>query len=278
MESAKEIKYLILVVVYNMPLNKAETIISLVNSNYYLYNACVIIWDNSAGAQQASNTNWLSEQIANVEYIHEPDNMPLSRIYNNIITKYRNHDFDYLVLFDQDSGFSSDYFWKLNESIIKFRNISLFLPTVISSNNIVSPADLFMFKGRYWKIKKIGLVKAKHKSAINSGMVISFKFIRNQFTGYDERFKFYGTDTYFMKMYARGNDYFCVFDSEILHHLAYCDFNNVDGIIQRHPENMRAILMLNDYNVLIRLLTKFYIILFSIKQSVKYKSIRFFKW
>lgn len=278
MEPDKNISYLILVVVYNIDAIESETINSLVNSSQYINNSSVIVWDNSTNAQKAGSIKWIFERIKHVEYIHKPENIPLSKVYNEVINKHSNVDYDYLILFDQDSTFTSDFFYQLNKSIDEFLNVSLFLPIVISDNNIVSPANLFLFKGNYWKSKKLGLVEAKNKAAINSGMVISFEYLKNRFVGYDERFLFYGTDTYFMKTYAKDNDCFCVFDGEILHHLAYCDNSNVDEIIKRHPENMKAVLLLNSDNFAMKVLTKFYLFLFSIKQSFKFRDIRFFKW
>lgn len=278
MEENQKNCYLILVVIYNVDLKASETITSLLNSRHYLNNSSVIVWDNSLHFQQQSTVDWVAAGINDVRYIHRAENITLSKIYNEVINKHRDDKYSHLILLDQDSTFGPEYFFQLNKSINRFRDISLFLPIVISSNQIVSPANIFLFKGEYWGDKKIGLVKAKHKTAINSGMVISFEYLRDKFPGYDERFKFYGTDTFFMKLYSKYNDEFCVFDCVVKHHLAYKDGTNVEGIIKRHPENVRAIFLLNSENIAIRLLTLVYVLIFSIKQSIKHKDIRFLKW
>jgi len=275
MEATKEISYLILVVVYNKNLRNSESINSLVYSVNHLDNSKIIVWDNSPNKQDATSIEWAFNCIKNVEYIHKPENMPLSKIYNQIINKHRKTKYEYLILLDQDTTFTPDFFRQLCKSIYEFKSVSLFLPIVISSNKIVSPANLFMFKGEYWKSKKLGLINAKNKAAINSGMVISFEYLMNRFSGYDERFKFYGTDTYFMKMYSKFNDFFCVFDYEVEHHLAYSDSSDVEIIINRHPECMKAVLLLNSSNLAMEALTRLYVLMFSIKQAFKYKDIRF---
>ena len=275
MEENKEINYLILVVVYNIDVKESESINSLIGSNDYITNSCVLVWDNSLDVQQPTSIEWLFDRIKHVEYIHKPENIPLSRVYNEVINKNCLENYDYLILLDQDSTFTVDFFCQLNKSINEFKNVPLFLPIVISSNQIVSPADIFMFKGKYWKSKRLGLVESKYKAAINSGMVISFDYLKNRFAGYDERLKFYGTDTYFLKTYSKSNDYFCVFDYDLHHHLAYCNSRDVDIIINRHPECMKAVLLLNSTNFTMKLLVKLYILIFSIKQAIKYKDIRF---
>lgn len=277
MESPEELTYLILVVIYGIDLKASETINSLVLSHSCLDMARVIIWDNSTISQQLTSIEWATDKIKNYEYIHRPENTPLSRVYNEVIGIY-GRGFKYLMLFDQDSNFKPDFFYQLNESIMKFKDVPLFLPIVISSNQIVSPADLFMFKGNYWRSRKTGLIESKYKAAINSGMVISFEYLVNHFVGYDERLKFYGTDTFFMKMYSKDNDFFCVFNTEVQHHLAYNDGSNVEGIVRRHSENMRAVYLLNCDTLLIGTLTSLYLIVFSIKQSIKYRDARFLRW
>lgn len=278
MDADQKNYYLILVVIYNVDLKNSETINSLVNSGKYLNNSTVIVWDNSFYGQDERTLDWAAAGINDMRYIHKAENITLSKIYNEVINKHREDNYSHLILLDQDSTFGPEYFYQLNKSIDKFKNVSLFLPIVISSNQIVSPANIFLFKGEYWNTKIIGLVKAKHKTAINSGMVISFAYLKNKFPGYDERFKFYGTDTYFMKLYSKYNDEFCVFDSVVKHHLAYKDGTNVAGIIKRHPENVRAVFLLNSENYAMKFLTLVYVLIFSIKQSIKHKNIRFLKW
>lgn len=278
MQADKNITYLALVVVYDTDFKESETINSLADLSTYLGDSKVVIWDNSTDVQKPSNIQWAYDCFKHVEYIHKPENLPLSVVYNTVIKTHCNDGYDYLILLDQDSKLPTDFFIKLNEAVKAFNDVSLFLPIVISSNQIVSPADIFFFKGKYWKTKKLGLQKAKNKTAINSGMVISFKYLKNRFVGYDERLLFYGTDTYFMKMYAKDNESFCVFNSEVSHHLAYSDFNNIDGIVKRHPEIVKSILFLNSDNPVIKVLTLFYLFLFTIKQSFKYRDIRFLKW
>jgi len=63
-----------------------------------------------------------------------------------------------------------------------------------------------------------------------------------------------------------------------MHHLAYTDATNVGTILMRHQENLKATLLLNDTNIVLAIITRIYLFIFSVKQAIKYKDYRFMKY
>ena len=212
-------KFLILIVLYEFKVKDSLSYISLLKSSEYLSESKLILWDNSPSIQSIDTNNISFLQY--VEYIHTPENMSLSKIYNRVIQA--NEEYDYMIILDQDSSFSSDYLEKLNSAIIKHPSINLFLPLIRAEHNIVSPGDYKIFKGSYWKKEKYGIINAKNILAINSGMAINFNYLKNIYKGYDERLRFYGTDTSFMLEYSEDNDFLFVIDYVFKHDSALLD-------------------------------------------------------
>ena len=267
-------KFLILIVVYECKVKESLSYISLLKSSEYLSNSKLILWDNSPSIQSIYTDNISSLQQA--EYIHTPENMSLSKIYNRVIQE--NEENDYLIILDQDSSFSSDYLEKLNSAITKHPSINLFLPLIKSEQTIVSPGDYKIFKGSYWKKERYGIIDAKNILAINSGMVINFNYLKNIYKGYDERLRFYGTDTFFMLDYAENNDFLFVIDYVFKHKSALLDRDeNVDKQIIRLNDLFFAWRIIHEHKKFNLILINIYILIRIFKLVIKYRNIKYFE-
>jgi GT2 family glycosyltransferase len=278
MEANIEVNYLVLVVLYNLKPKDSDTIKSLVNASRYLMNSKLIVWDNSAVGLDEINISWLNVKFKTVQYIHTPENTPLSKLYNTVIRSHEGAPYSHLVLFDHDSQFGPDYFIALNKAISLKTDAHLYVPIVMSTGHIVSPADLYYFKGYYWKHRTTGLIRTKHKSAINSGMAISFDYLYHHFEGYDEQFLFYGTDTDFVNKYAKKFNKMYVIDCEVMHKLDYNHGDNVDNILSRHREYLRAIYLINSSGIALKLLTRLYLFIYCAKKAIIYHDMRFINY
>ena len=267
-------KFLILIVLYDCKIKESLSYISLVNSSKYLSDSKLILWDNSSSIQSidADNISFLSD----LEYIHTPENISLSKIYNRVIQE--NEGYDYMIILDQDSSFSSIYFEKLNIAIIKNSTINLFLPLIKANHTIVSPGDYKIFKGSYWKKEKYGIINSKNILAINSGMVIDFNYIKNIYNGYDERLRFYGIDTSFMLEYSVANEFLFVIDYVFKHNSALLD---------RDEDFNKKVIRLNDLFFSWKIMhehKKFHLFLINIfiliktfKLVIEYRNIKYFE-
>jgi GT2 family glycosyltransferase len=211
-----KIKFLIVVVLYKTKLQESTTITTL--SKYILPDIKLVIWDNSPSALSDVDIEKLNKMFSVMEYQHTPENISLSKIYNFV---FRNNlQYDFFLIFDQDSSLTADYFIKLQEAIIQFPDINLFLPLIYNKNQIVSPGDFFICKGKYWENKHTGLVVARNRLAIASGMAIRISYLENIVKPFDERLKLYGIDSQFILEYGKRNKYFYVLDYVLDHHLS----------------------------------------------------------
>lgn len=272
--SIMENRYLILIVLYNCNLKNSTTIKSLDSCEDILHTSKVVFWDNSLESQFYEEMS--SDFSFEFDYIHTPQNLYLSKIYNNIIQRYS--DFNYLIILDQDSIFSIEYFYKIQNASQVNKNINLFLPIIKSHNIIVSPGDYHGYKGAYWKKEMHGKINAKNIIAINSGMVINFDYLKNKFKGYDERLKFYGVDTYFMFQYKTKNKYCYVLDYSFSHDSSLLDQKELfEKKYFRLKDLIYSWKITNDYNRIRLLLIKIYAFYFILKTTIKYKNIKYLR-
>lgn len=178
----------------------------------------LLIWDNSPEPHHTDESFALNFEQAT--YISTPENVGLSTIYNKVIKKHLHHT-EFLLLLDQDSAIPSDFFEHFSRHSSQHPEIDLFLPTIRANGRFVSPLPYFYGWGRYWKTPRKGIQSSKFRCAINSGMMISGKYLKGDFSGYDERLRFYGTDTQFMVTYARSRNEFFIMDTTIDHDLSF---------------------------------------------------------
>ena len=265
--------FLILIVLYECKVKDSSSYNSLLKSSEYLSESKLILWDNSPSVQ---SINSQVSELKSVEYLHTSETMSLSQIYNRVI-KETNH-YDYLVILDQDSSFSIDFFEKLNNAIFKNSTINLFLPIVKAEQTIVSPGDYKTFKGSYWKKEKSGLIKAKNVLAINSGMVINFKYLKNIYIGYDERLRFYGTDTFFMLDYQKNNEFLFVINYIFKHKSALLDRDeSLNMQLFRLDNVFSAWKIIHEHNKINLFLINIFIFLKIVKLVIFYRNIKYLK-
>ena len=267
-------RFLILVVLYKCKVKESLSYISLLKSSEYLNNSKLILWDNSPEIRSVEIHNL--GFMKNIEYIHTPENMALSKIYNYVIQEHEQYD--YMIILDQDSSFSSKYIVKLNTAILKHPAVNLFLPLIKSEQTIISPGDYKIFKGSYWKKEKYGVIDAKNILAINSGMVINFNYLKNIYTGYDERLKFYGTDTSFMVTYSKDNNLLFVIDYVMKHDSALLDEDeDINKKIIRLNDLFFSWKIINEHKIFNLILINIYILIKIFNLVVKYKNLNYFR-
>ena len=267
-------RFLILIVLYECKVKESLSYLSLLKSLEHLSNSKLILWDNSPSIQSIDTDNISFLQY--VEYIHTPENMSLSKIYNRVIQE--NEEYDYMIILDQDSSFSSDYLEKLNSAIIKQPSINLFLPLIKSEQTIVSPGDYKIFKGSYWKKERYGIIDAKNILAINSGMVINFNYLKNIYKGYNERLRFYGTDTSFMLEYADDNDSLFVIDYVFKHKSALLDRDeNFNKKIIRLNDLFFSWRIIHEHKKFNLILINIFILIKTFKLVIKYRNVKYFE-
>lgn len=273
-------KLLILVVVYEIDLYKSETIKSLSIAVEALRDRCLIfIWDNSKQAQSYKDIQlYFKEFQVDVIYKHTPENLSLSKIYNIIIDTYKNSSFNYLILFDHDTKFGMTFFDVFSMAAEKHNDINLFLPRVLYKDRLISPCRKIFLKGFYYKKDIAGVIKAKYVSAINSGMIISFEYLKN-FPGYDPRLVLYGTDMDFMMKYCSSEKYIYILNHTINHDMTLSTLNpSSDKLKEVYQKMLEAWDILYNKSPYGMICVKIYSIIHSIYMAFRYKDLDYLYW
>lgn len=271
--------YLITIVLYNKNPEDSSTINSLSRLTTEIKNTLrIIVWDNSPMPFNDSQRNTLSNKLNGINTIYRHnngENMPLSRIYNLTIKELQNNEC--LVILDDDSEFDNQFFEKATTAILKHDDIDLFLPIVHTSDNIVSPAYMYLFKGHYFKSVKPGIMTTKNTTAINSGMIIRARYLKHDFEGYDENIKFYFTDNDFMSKYDASHQSLVVIDYHMHHTLNFYQRGEEFSKKKARFKDLRHsfLILMRRKGIAIYLITVLYMFIYSIKFAIIHKDIRY---
>jgi GT2 family glycosyltransferase len=270
---------LALIVTYKIRLDCSDTLLTLAEQGYK-GGLHVFVWDNSPEEAGAKEKLWLSNQFKDVHYHHDGLNTSLSDLYNEIIAKRLRcspGEYEYLMLFDQDSLLEPGFLQKMSAAATRYSEVKLLLPIVRAGTNgqLVSPANLYYFKGSAWKRLRLGLIKSRFTTAINSGMMISVDYLVNEFIGYPAEIPFYGTDNWLCQAVAKSYRWFYVVDTTITHDLAQLGCESNDVKLWRHRQNIRAVRFLNREGFFRRNLCFLYTSTTCIRRAIRYRDWRF---
>ena len=265
---------LFLVVLYEQDFKTSITLKSLIKIQNLLINSSVFIWDNSVLPQtNYTEINSQFPKIEKVEYYTNSNNTPLSTIYNYMLDK-KVSDFNYITLLDHDTNLTENFIKELLDTTNQ-NNYNLILPKIYYNEKIVSPAKLYYFLGFHFNEITINKISTKYLTAINSGMTIKTSYISDHKFRYDENLKFYGTDDYFMKTFQKNCKYVYVLNSKIYHTLNYYSDEQLSKKVWRFHQLMFGIIYLNKDNFLLKFLSYSYVFIKSLKESFKYKSLKY---
>lgn len=270
----------ILIVLYNKSLNDSESIKTLLNLQRFHGKFELILWDNSLIRLETTEISYLEKKISpsKVNYNHTPENLELSKIYNLVI---RDFIFitDYLMLLDDDTTLTEAFFIELFNNLEESHlHADVYLPKILNDGILVSPAKMYSFFGRYYKKINTGFLRSKFIVAINSGMIISGKFLKLTFNGYDERLKFYGTDTYFMKELCKVKGSVYILNSYLNHELSFFKKNiKIEDKVVRLNEMIYGLeILLINKNFIIKFLFLVYKFLLKLKYTCQLKTMKFY--
>lgn len=267
-------KLLVLVVLYKKTISTSVTIDRLLLQNKALFDLNLVIWDNSPEQCPQEEITKLSAAFDRVNYISTPENVWLSKLYNQVLGA---GNYDYALLLDQDSELPDYYFDKLNTAIAGFPQISLFLPVVMNNKKLVSPGAFVYFKGKHWKRIKTGLLSSKNVLAITSGMVISSKVMTTHKIKFDERLNLYGIDTSFMLKYSKFEKQLYVLRVKFDHDTVLWSNPPADVMLSRFRNLKGTWPKILSGRPVALVLAFFYSKAVSLKLALKYQDLRFLK-
>lgn len=219
-------KKIYLVVLYKITYSDSRTLRSFADlcfggnkNNFFL------IWDNSPVQMATSSDLQNFLKTENIAYIHTPENMALSKIYNYCLDNYSH--FDFLILFDQDSKITRMDFDSYLEKIVSENpEMSVFLPQVYSGGKLYSPGRFWIFKGWHYKVLFEGIHKDRFYTAIMSGTCVRIDFLKKHGIRFNEELSLYGIDTGFFCDVRKIDSSFYVLDEWLEHDLSEMELDD----------------------------------------------------
>ena len=253
-----------LIVIYNKNCCESESFKFI---EKYKNNISIILFDNSI--QDFGNKEYCRKN--DIIYYNLGENIGLSKAYNYVLNKIKISSNNYLLVLDDDTILNDNY---LNEifKIVKDSRYDILLPIVKSCDTVISPSIIF-FDCMVKKVKNIEKINMKKISAINSGMVIKtsvYKTIK-----YNEKLFLDYVDHEFMCNIRKNNKKIIVLDSPINQNYSRNQINSINS------ELIRFNIFKKDFKEFCRINNRgffyfIYITRYTIKESIKYKSLKFF--
>jgi GT2 family glycosyltransferase len=227
------LKILVSIVLYNKKLSDSVTYNRIKETNYPID---FVIFDNSTSDYQ--NESACIEN--NHKYLSVNENVGLSKAYNRIFEYATSMQYNYIILFDDDSSISEDYFLKLEQHLKN--NEQVIAPIICDANDKIwgpkEHANISMLK--YIKSKReplsiekiIKMEKNNELSAINSGLVINYD-VFSKYT-YDESLFLDCVDWKFCDDMQKMNIQINYFEGKIIQDFHY---DNTDKTITQGIHN-----------------------------------------
>lgn len=213
-------KKLYLTVLYKTKYSESQTLRSFADLNFgNNKNNFFVVWDNSP--ENMATLQELKDflQTENVEYIHTPENTALSKVYNAYLEKYS--DFDFFIIFDQDSKIiRKDFDSYLEKTILENPDVNIFLPQIYSNGKLYSPGKFWIFKGFHYKKLPVGVHKDKLYTAIMSGTCVRISFLKENKISFNEELSLYRIDTCFFYDVRKIDSKFYVLEEKLGHDLS----------------------------------------------------------
>lgn len=267
---------LAVLVLYRRSLTESSTFQSLCQAKESgIKDLRVYIFDNSPEELHLDDRSFVEKNSDWISYSHFPENISLAKIYNLGIQARTNEDS--MLILDQDSFFQPDFFHSFFTAEALHPDVDLFLPLVKHNEIIVSPGKWNGFKGNYLDSVRGGRMSAKGMTAIASGMFVRYRFLLNEFCGFDERFKLYGIDTYIMQQLANSGKDFFLLPFQLGHELAEYSIEPVEKKIFRFEEFVWGSLLLTEESRINRLKCTVFLFYKAIRHSWFYRNTGFLK-
>jgi len=156
----------------------------------------------------------------NIFYDFHPENPGLSFAFNRAAEYAREHNFDWLLLSDQDTCYPSYILKEYEEAIRDNPNMKLIVPKAkTKKGKLLSPCKYIHKRGRSLRDITSGEHLIKKLSVINSGMMINTgTFIGSG--GYNEKVPVDLSDHQFIERYRKIESFFWVLNMEIIQDFA----------------------------------------------------------
>jgi GT2 family glycosyltransferase len=206
---------LFIVVLYRKKITESDSIQSILS---VLEGESIhfFIYDNSPGYNSFRETD-INGQCS-IKYIPDTRNSGVSMAYNAGAMYALEFHKKRIMLCDQDTFFTKEYFERAYEAALIF-DPPLAAPFLFSDSRLVSPCGFFFNYG--YRLKSMpdpGWNELRHRSLLNSGMVIMLEAFM-ECGGYNEKVFLDFADSEFIKRYRKKYSRYYQINAAANHHL-----------------------------------------------------------
>lgn len=273
-------KLSILIVLYKRHYKDSSAITTLLQSASYFCEKGIevdfFVWNNTPQCSPClvrDGLTWL-----------EGNNEGLSHIYNRVAAQAFAAGATHFMISDDDTDYSAENYVGEIASAIEFEAKSspdafgIMLPKIYSEGKLVSPGARFWFFGRLLLAVESGMNTSLNKLGINSGLIFTKACYERMTPLFDERLKFYATDTEFFVRYETYYSHFYVLDTVLQHDLSEHTSDSPGRAIFRFQEMIRGFrVMFERKSFLFHCVVEAYLVVSSVKKSVSYRDIGFIR-
>lgn len=262
-------KFTCIVVIYNLACENSITLKSLLKTG--IDNLNIIVCDNSVKFQMKNSNIMFCNERA-IKYLDMEGNSGLSKAYNRALKEIDTDS--WVVIFDQDTKITVEYFDKLNESISQYPEVYMHVPIVKSKNMQMSPS---LSKG--YSVKRINMSTSgvyKDITAINSGMAVK-RDVFEKTGSYNENIFLDYLDHYFAREYKNIFKEIAVFECVIIQDFSDEDHTNYSRDLSRFEIYSKDFYEYCKDSIKGRAFYATKILYRSIKLSIVHKNIAFLK-
>ncbi|WP_395608523.1 hypothetical protein [Pseudomonas sp. B22129] len=267
-------KLSILIVLYKRHYENSAAVTTLLENFDYFQGKGVeveyFVWNNTPECSPClvrDGLTWL-----------EGSNNGLSEIYNTVADKAFAGGATHFMISDDDTDYSSQNYVDAIASALEFEGTSpadtfgVILPKIYSGERLVSPGERFWFLGRLSSAVDAGLNSSVNKLAINSGVIFRKTCYEKMSPLFDERLKFYVTDTAFFVRYESYYSHFYVLDTALQHDLSEHTSDSPERAIFRFQEMIRGFrVVFERKGFLFRWVMEAYLAVSALRKSISYK-------
>jgi GT2 family glycosyltransferase len=141
----------------------------------------LVVYDNPPHSHEVTET-------LPFDYVHDPSNAGLAAAYNYALVRAEAAGYEWLLLLDQDTTLSSEFFVELLACANSLRpedKVAAIVPKLIVRGTILSPAEHFIdfirhqFRNSVLTLDQAAGVQRQRISAYNSGSTLSVSVLRS---------------------------------------------------------------------------------------------------
>jgi len=223
----------IVIVIYNINIEDCltyKTLVKYIHKFKLAYD--IIVFNNSS--------NVIIQQNEGFDIVNSSENKKLCGAYNYALNKARKNNCKWLLLMDQDTELTADYFVKLNlyfENCIHNSEIASIVPYLEENNKIISPHKIGFVKFKNNKKLDSGIHR-EHITAFNSLSLLNVEFMVS-IGGFGNEYPLDMLDHWYYLQIYKFKKAVYVLDTKVKHELSINDYEkNVS--YTRHLDILQA--------------------------------------